>query len=86
MSVSRRCACFLLYCDLRHVHFSDNPLATGFPLDAGHVKIRVPDVKPRNNYIVARESTSFSFASALKIFTGFCSPRRLWKYQPEIYD
>jgi hypothetical protein len=31
---------------------SDHPLAEGFDIRDGHRTIRVPDVPPRNNYIV----------------------------------
>ncbi|OSC96446.1 hypothetical protein PYCCODRAFT_1421010 [Trametes coccinea BRFM310] len=34
-----------------HLQF-EHPLAEGFNLTAGHVKVRVPDVDPRNEYIV----------------------------------
>jgi hypothetical protein len=32
----------------------DHPLATGFRLTDGFVRIQVPDVKPRDTYIVVR--------------------------------
>lgn len=83
-SQSQMAHVFFLACpDLRHVGFvSDHPLAQGFPLDAGKVKFVVPRVKPRHNYIIARESP---LLPVIMMFTGFRSLRRLGKYQSKIY-
>ena len=35
---------------------TEHPLAESFLLSAGSVKVFVPDVEPRDNYIVDRES------------------------------
>lgn len=43
----------------------DNPLAKGFDITAGHVDIVVPDVEPRNDYVIARMST---LVSVIRLF------------------
>ncbi|KAJ2981552.1 hypothetical protein NUW54_g10856 [Trametes sanguinea] len=47
-----------------HLQF-EHPLAEGFNLTAGHVKVRVPDMDPRNEYIVVRESYAYFIATTV---------------------
>ena len=55
----RRSALFsrlILTVQLRN--FSEHPLADGFDLHVGHVKVSVPCVTPGRDYIVIRESST----------------------------
>jgi len=45
----------------------DHPLANGFPLSQGKVSFEVPNVKPRNNYIVVLMGDSGNASQKFKI-------------------
>src|SRR5712691_8776833 len=64
----------------------DHPLAEGFPLDQGKVSFAVPNVKPRNNYIVVRAYRVHHLSFLRRSPWLPCSHGRLGQRQPEIQN